>query len=129
MEWYEIVELTCTIFSASSLLASLILLIIYFFHNLSIFVEVDNDLIEIYGSAHKHQMIATKIHIVENNGIEIDTNGFFADGVKEKSLDVNNYVLLKQIPYKQEYKKIKIKLTFLKHGEKTYCRRIKGKSS
>lgn len=126
MLWFEIVELSCSIISALSLIVSVFAFIILYFKKIEITVELNNNLISVYGCALKHQMIAVRIEIF-NNDNSIDKSGFFAGGDVTKTLNAQEYTLLKCIPLSNEpINRIKVKIKFIKYGTKIYKCKVRG---
>lgn len=126
MNWYEIVELTCSILSAISLILSAFFIMVHFLKKLSVFTVAKDNIITIYACALHRQMIVTKIKVLNEDNEVLCENDFLIGGKKQLTLELQTNVPLKEVPFKGAApKKIKVYLTLLKYGLKSYTCKIK----
>ena len=128
MEWYNVVELICTVISTLSIIFSSIVLGYYFFYKMSVTTLYENNFLSIYVYAYQRNIKLTKWQVYCNKKLLNPDDIFFSNGESSIALNKEENSLIKHLNIDLKEKKFLTIVLYTENGKKIkrrcYVRRI-----
>lgn len=114
MEWYEIVELICSIISTIGIIISAIIITHNYLKKIDVYVSYEYDHLKIFAVSLYKQIIIKDIKIKSNGKIINGNDTFFSNGRNELILGTDQMIIIKDLVLRNYNNRwVLIKLTLL----------------